>query len=103
VTGTGLLIGLLATDDIAVSVIDDGAVAVDPTGAEAEKEERREATDDADDRENDTDRVEIDPVLIWTGGHRQIENGSDGEDHEAGDESTGHVIPPIYFHHPTVG
>ena len=89
--GTRLLVGLLTTDDIAVSVVDHGPVAVDPAGAEAEEEQGSEATDDTDDHENDTDRVEVDPMLIGTGRHGEIENGSDGEDHEAGDKSTGHV------------
>jgi hypothetical protein len=58
-----LLVGLLATDDIPIPVIDHGAVAVDAAGTKAEEEERSEATNDADDHENDTDRIEIDPVL----------------------------------------
>src|ERR1039458_1806247 len=71
-------------------------MAVDPTGPDAEKEERGDGADDAHDHENHAHRVEVDPVLIGTGGDGEIENGSDGEDHEAGDESTGHGNPPMH-------
>jgi len=55
---------------------------MDPTGAKAEQEQRSQTADHADDHENDTDRVEVDPVLIGTGGDGKIENGSDSENHE---------------------
>jgi hypothetical protein len=90
-----LLVGVLATDDVSVAVVDQGAVAAGPTRTPAEERQRCDGADDADDQKDHSDRVEVEPMLVRAHRHSEVENCSDGYDDKAGDKSAGHKAPPM--------
>jgi hypothetical protein len=85
VTGKAVsLVRVFPPNDIPVAVVDDRAVAVYPTGTEAEQC-YTDCAHYTDDHKDHAHGVEIDTVLIWINGDGEVENCANGEEHEAND------------------
>jgi len=73
----GLLIGVLAPDDMTLAIVDRGLVPpgrVPTRTADTEYNQRHHEADSTHDDEDQARSVNVEAVLIWTNGRRELED-----------------------------